>query len=236
MEFMKTMMRGISGIAFPEICICCGMPIRQSRYLCHYCSFDRFEDANPGGADSCAGVILPQMIAVQDAMWKYDKNDQLQQLIRDLKYNGMGSLGEELGLLVGRQVAGSRMRGHIDRTTCHDIKLLPVPLHSSRERKRGYNQSRKIAGGISEITGDTLALAGDVTRIRNTRTQTGYSMARRMKNISGAFSLNNNTSFRENFVIIVDDVFTTGSTVFELARTLQPAGPAGIGILTVAMA
>lgn len=51
-----------------------------------------------------------------------------------------------------------------------------------------------------------------------------------------AFRLNNPAPFSGNFVIIVDDVFTTGSTVFELARTLQPAEPAGVGILTVAMA
>jgi ComF family protein len=126
------------------------------------------------------------------------------------------------------------MRFHITRG--NEIVLLPVPLHPARERKRGYNQSRLIAEGISEITGDRVSKKGDVTRIRNTRTQTGYSMGKRMKNISGAFSLNNPESFAGNFVIIVDDVFTTGSTVFELAHTLQPAEPADIGILTIALA
>jgi ComF family protein len=228
------MARGLVGVAFPEICICCGMPLQQSRFLCHYCSYDRFEDANPGGADSCTGVILPEMISVQDAMWIYDKNDHLQQLIRELKYNGMGALGLELGRLTGQQVAGSRMRYHISSGA--EIVLLPVPLHPKRERKRGYNQSERIARGVSDKTGFRLAGIGDVTRIRNTRTQTGFSMGKRMKNISGAFRMNNSGLFRGNFIIIVDDVFTTGSTVFELARTIAPAGPAGIGILTVAMA
>jgi ComF family protein len=232
--FVRTLARGLVGVAFPEICICCGMPLQQSRFLCHYCSYDRFEDANPGGADSCAGVILPDMISVQDAMWMYDKNDLLQQLVRELKYNGMGALGLELGRLTGRQVAGSRMCYHIN--SGNEIILLPVPLHPKRERKRGYNQSERIARGISEMTGYRIAETRDVTRIKNTRTQTGFSMSRRMQNISGAFRMNNAGPFRGNFVIIVDDVFTTGSTVFELARTIEPAVPAGIGILTVAMA
>jgi ComF family protein len=232
--FVRTLVRGLVGVAFPEICICCGMPLQQSRFLCHYCSYDRFEDANPGGADSCTGVILPEMISVQDAMWIYDKSDLLQQLVRELKYNGMGALGRELGRLTGRQVAGARMRCHIN--SGNEIILLPVPLHPKRERTRGYNQSEQIARGISEMTGFRIAAIGDVTRIKNTRTQTGFSMGRRMKNISGAFRMNNAGPFGGNFVIIVDDVFTTGSTVFELARTISPAGPAGIGILTVAMA
>lgn len=233
-DFLRTVARGLTGVAFPGICICCGMPLQQSRYLCHYCSYDRFEDANPGGADSCTGVILPEMISVQDALWKYDKNDLLQKLIRELKYNGMGALGVDLGRLAGSQVAASRMRYHINSGT--EIVLLPVPLHSKRERKRGYNQSERIASGISGITGFRLSGRGEVTRIKNTRTQTGFSMQKRMKNISGAFRMNNPGTIRGNFVIIVDDVFTTGSTVFELARTIVPGDPAGIGILTVAMA
>jgi ComF family protein len=233
-NFLQKVWRGLTGLAFPEICICCGMPLQQSDYLCHYCSYDRFEDANPGGADSCAGVILPEAICVQDALWMYDKNDMLQQLIRELKYNGMGRLGVELGRLAGSRVAGARMRHHI--AAGRGIVLLPVPLYPKKQRKRGYNQSERIARGVADVTGYTVAGEGDVSRIRNTRTQTGFSMARRMKNISGAFRLNRPDALSGNFVIIVDDVFTTGSTVFELARTIAPAEPAGIGIMTVAMA
>lgn len=76
----------------------------------------------------------------------------------------------------------------------------------------------------------------DVVRVVNTKTQTGFSLEKRRENINGAFKITNQSTLENKHIIIVDDVFTTGATTFELASVLKSAGVAGVSIATVAQA
>ncbi len=112
--------------------------------------------------------------------------------------------------------------------------LLPVPLHSLKKRKRGFNQSTEIARIISEKTGIPIN-ENIVTRTKNTISQTTCSsVSERRQNMSGVFALAQNlTKIPEN-IIIIDDVYTTGATIQEIAGLLKRSGAAWVYSFTIA--
>jgi predicted amidophosphoribosyltransferase len=107
-------------------------------------------------------------------------------------------------------------------------------MHSLRHRKRGYNQAAEIALGFSMVSGIPLIEENVVIRSRFTRSQTGFSQTRRAQNVRSAFTVQRPDCLLHRKVLIIDDVFTTGATTFELAQTLLEYRVAGCGIITVA--
>jgi len=112
--------------------------------------------------------------------------------------------------------------------------LVPVPLHARRQRKRGYNQSELLANALArqiEIPARHL-----LERTRATRPQVGLNAKARGENVRGAFSLYPRFAgdVRGSRVLLVDDVFTTGSTLRECAAVLQRAGAQSVCALTLA--
>lgn len=101
---------------------------------------------------------------------------------------------------------------------------------------RGYNQAFYIAKGVAEVTNLKILPKDAVVRNRNTKTQTGFSLEKRRKNIQGAFTVSDPEVVKETVCVIIDDVFTTGATTFELSRVLKKAGSLDLLIATVAQA
>lgn len=153
-------------------------------------------------------------------------------MLHALKYDGLLSLGHELGGLLHDRVFSRRPE--TETWNRDNTLLLPVPMHRARLRARGYNQATEIARGFSARSGITIIGDTVVERIRYTKSQTGFSQAKRVKNLKGAFAVSDSACIVDRKVIIIDDVYTTGSTTFELAATIHAAGCGAIGILTVA--
>lgn len=227
--------RGLAEIAFPNVCICCGLETTESkRQICSFCKEKRFMDANPENKSCSSDVFLPESVLVQHALWKFDKGGLLQDLMHYLKYERMLSIGWELGRLMAfRALKHSRLKRLIAQ---NESILVPVPLHYLKFRKRGFNQAFVLAQGLSEVLDVPVCGIDAVVRTRNTKSQTGFSIEKRLSNIKNAFKVKKENEFARKLVIIVDDVFTTGSTTFELARTLKKAGSGDILILTTAQA
>ncbi|MBP3191054.1 ComF family protein [Natronogracilivirga saccharolytica] len=167
---------------------------------------------------------------MQDSLWEFDKGGYLQDVLHHLKYSGVS----ELGRVLGRKLS-LKLRKNPFFDLDEEVLLLPVPLHPSRQRKRGYNQSAMIAEGISKATGAEIVDQSAIKRIKNTRTQTGLSSASRKNNIAGAFQLAKPEVFQSGRVLIIDDVITTGATMLELAGVVRPLCD-HIGLATVARA
>ncbi len=237
MQFLRHIISGFETLAFPVVCMSCGKSVPDTkRVLCESCVKNGFENANPLNEDTCGKIILPESVQFQDALWKYDKQGMLQNILRNLKYHGMRHIGAELGALAGAQLKYRQFERRLpDPEKC---VLLPVPLHYMRQRKRGYNQAREIADGISEVTGISVVTPEAVIRTKNTSTQTRLSLLNRVENLSNVFKVNRPDELSGKFVIIVDDVFTTGSTTFAMAEAIRETigEEAKIGIFTVAMA
>ena len=141
----------------------------------------------------------------------------LREIIHHLKYSDRVSLANPLGDILKECLGREPFTGNL---------IVPVPLHRSRERTRGFNQAELIAGRLGRPVSPRL-----LRRRKNTASQTGLTRNERRRNLAGAFEVRGEVS---GTVIVIDDVYTTGSTMNEIARTLKRAGAERVEVLTVA--
>ena len=117
----------------------------------------------------------------------------------------------------------------------HDFILIPVPLEKRKLKRRGFNQAEEIAKELSSSL--EIPLFSDcLIKTRGTIPQTDLSAEARKKNIKGAFLVRNGILVKNKKILLVDDVYTTGSTMEEAARVLKEAGAKEIIGLAVARA
>ena len=111
--------------------------------------------------------------------------------------------------------------------------IVPIPLHKRKQRQRGFNQAELVARELGRLAGipvDTRSLK----RIKDTDPQKNLNDKKRRHNIRGAFSVQGNVVIRKN-VLLVDDIYTTGSTMDEAARVLLCAGAENVCFLTISI-
>lgn len=113
-------------------------------------------------------------------------------------------------------------------------KICYVPLYPTREKERGYNQSRELSNYVSRHI--CKPVFDDIIRLRDTPTQTQLSRKQRQENVKGCFKVNNRKEVKGFNFLLIDDVYTTGSTTNEISKELKKAGANKIYVLTVAHA
>jgi ComF family protein len=216
---------------FPKVCAVCGMSLLKSQnFICSECTKNKFERAISTKSDR---INLPETVNGRFALWQFDKGGFLQDLLHKLKYHRLTGVGEDLGAILGNTIKKEDVFSiHIKEETL----ILPVPLHDKKRRIRGFNQAFYISKGLSNILKYEIIEQGVIERVKNTKTQTGYSLGKRRENIAGAFKLVYPEKLKNRNIIIVDDVFTTGATAFELVMELKKASVSKIFIATVAQA
>jgi ComF family protein len=222
---------------FPPTCVLCGAPglmIGGGRDLCRGCAAEL-----PHNRDCCFQCAVPfaspmpvgtRCAACQRhappfdtslAAFRYEA--AIPSLVVGAKFRGRLNLARLLGQCLADQVR--------EADPPRPEVLLPVPLHPSRLRTRGYNQALEIA----RFVGRDLALQIDhacCVRVQATPPQAGLDERTRHRNIRGAFSIRGPLPW--SHVAILDDVVTTGSTVAELSRVLRKAGVRRIQVWAVA--
>lgn len=225
--YVSKLVKPFADIVFPPVCACCGDHLMdREQMICLECLNSRFE---PAPADEIE--ILPESVSFRLSLWEFDKHGYLQNLLHKLKYDHCTGIGEQIGYEAGGRLMAS---GYIQNPS--DWHLLAVPLHKKRYRKRGYNQSMEIARGVACSTGMSLLKEDAVARVKHTKTQTGLNSGERASNISGAFEIAESSIIQDTKLLLIDDVFTTGATTFELAHSLKPVSGYPCGILTIAKA
>jgi ComF family protein len=156
----------------------------------------------------------------------------LRELIHLLKYQQVRPAAKVLGRMLAEVIAG--LGPSFGKSA---VLVVPVPLHASKLRQRGFNQSELVARAALELrpVGDRLPLGSHVLeRRRETQSQTGLTRHQRRENIRGAFAVAKPDAVAGCEVLLVDDVFTTGTTVSECARILRRAGASKVFVATVA--
>ena len=220
---------------FPCRCIFCQQTVRQSFEVCPSCY-----QALPHNEVCCVRCSLPLAEDISNAvlcgrciqkapafdyahsLFRYE--DDIIGLVHKLKF------GEKIGLA---RTIGEMLLMQLLTTNEKPDCVLPVSLHKSRLRQRGFNQSIEI----SRVLAKKLAIPIEhtaVVRNRSTAAQTGLTAKQRQKNIKGAFSVVGELNYKH--VLIVDDVMTTGATVNELARVLKNNKVERVGVLSIARA
>lgn len=194
-----------------------------ARVLCQRCWL-RLEPARPRGLLALPGAPGRSVPLI----CPFFTNDELLALVRFLKFSGGRTAAPALGWWMARALEDYRAApGACD---AGKTMLVPVPLHPSREKSRGYNQAFLLAWEVGERLGlevDTRALG----RIRNTQSQSTLDRERRALNVREAFGAVRADLIRGADVIVVDDLVTTGETASACVAALEPAGPSSIAVL-----
>lgn len=151
----------------------------------------------------------------------------IRECIWAFKYRGMVSLASFFGDLLSEYLLTHPDFYQVDG-------VIPVPLHLSRLKERGFNQSLLLAKEISRSF--KLPLILEVERIKPTLSQVNLTPIERKRNVKGAFRVLPDFSWSGKEVLVVDDIFTTGSTVNSLSQILKQAGCAKVLVLTLASA
>lgn len=156
------------------------------------------------------------------ALWIYD--DMMKRSIARFKYKGSLEYAQVYGEEIVRQ-HGNWVRNHGDI-------LVPVPLHKKKEKIRGYNQAEILADAI----GRRLQLPIDrdmLYRSRDTRPQKELNDKERLANLSEAFQINKGKRYLPERIMLVDDIYTTGSTIEACTNALQKAGIREVYFLSI---
>jgi len=193
----------------PPFCVWCGQPVPgdiTSDYECQQCTEvpPRFDRARAVGRFSGSLRQAAMALKYRRALW-------LAPLLGDL----MSATAVEQGLDLPETV------------------VCPVPLHPSRFRHRGYNQSEILAKAVSRSLGVPMRRRL-LRRLRPTPTQTRLSKPARRANVRGAFEASRRRCAECTTVLLIDDVKTSGATVSECARMLKRAGVKTVNVLTLA--
>jgi competence protein ComFC len=209
------------------LCVTCLTTAEKSRLRAPYCAVcsEPFEGAidRPFTCPNCGD----RRFRFDAAVAAYRSRGLIRDLVHAFKYNGRFELRHPLAAWLAKGLSDARLVARIDA-------LVPVPLHARRKRERGFNQAQVLA----ELVGAQASLPVEnlLRRIRYTTTQTHFDRRQRIENLRGAFALADRANVRNRGLVLVDDVFTTGSTADECALVLRQAGAASVRVLTIARA
>lgn len=204
-----------------EVCPDCYAALPHNEHCCVRCALPLADDINT--AVACGRCIRkPPAFDYTHSPFRYE--DDIITLIHQLKFSEKIGFSRSIGEILLRYFSGTG-----ETPDC----LLPVALHSSRLRQRGFNQSIEISRVLARKLAIPIEHAA-IVRQRSTVAQTGLDAKQRQKNIRGAFSVAGKLNYKH--VLIVDDVMTTGATVNELAKLLKKNDVERVGVLSIARA
>lgn len=216
-------------------CPVCSMILDRGTALCPACA-ESLRQRTGGHCPQCG-----QMFGSNDTPPTLCSECRHESLPWDRLYFHGRYSGTLRDLILGYKFNGGIGRTHLLSTLAQEAfhtpdripdVIIPVPLHTRRLLWRGFNQSMELALALGKSLGRPV-LRNGLTRIRHTIPQTRLGMKERQQNIKDAFAAAR-TYISGKTVLVVDDVYTTGATLTECARTLRQAGASGIDVLVLA--
>jgi competence protein ComFC len=233
-------LRAFASLFYPTLCALCSQPVGEHEYLCANCS----SKAPRIKAPFCSKCSEPFVGAITEtfacancehrtlhfeaAVCSYRSRGVVRQIIHAFKYQGQQHLRHPIGEWLSETLDDPRLSGR------RFDMIVPVPLHPTRKRERGFNQAELLAELLSARA--CVPSRNVLQRIRYTTTQTAFDRAERMENLHDAFRLRKNAHVRGLRVLLIDDILTTGSTLSECARVLKASGALSVHAATAARA
>jgi ComF family protein len=207
-------------LIYPNSCLICSEELAvQYESICPFCrnemAYTHFEKyTEPSNLDKLFWGRI--QLSSTFALLYFEKSKATQKILHALKYKSSPQVGIQFGKEIGRTLLSSKRLADIDA-------LIPVPIHPKKEFTRGYNQSEKLADGISLVSSipvDTHFL----TKKTHTSSQTKKNRFARWDNVVNNFSLHNKDKNYKH-IAIIDDVVTTGATIEALVRSINENYP-----------
>lgn len=234
---MKKLLERAACLLFPPRCALCGQVLAVKEWdegLCRACKadmpcFPADECPRCGGKTDtggfCGDCLRTFAFESACAAFPYEK---VREAIHLFKYQG----GKEFGAGLGRLAAAYLLRAHGELLAQTDF-MMPVPLHPKKEKRRGFNQTILLCRAVSAETGLPVCERG-LARRKDTAPQSLLSVEERKENLRDVFAVTADVAGKR--VLLVDDIFTTGTTCNECARALYRAGAACVRVFCLAAA
>ncbi len=234
--FLYNIVDSFVGFLAPKHCLVCNSiidkenQIENLNYLCNKCYYNQ---QVAGTSEAIINRMLSSFeadnvaITYAYSLFSVHKTDFLD-VIHHLKYSKLYKVGVEFGELLAQKIKQ-------ESDVVYDA-IIPVPIHKAKKRERGYNQSTFIAKGVSKVL--NYPVKEDlIIRAKYTESQTKMNAKQRVANVKGIYELPKDKSFYINKTfLIVDDVFTTGSTINSMANELLNNGAKRIDCATLGLA
>ena len=217
--FHKQLFRGLVSLLFPRRCVVCGARLLGGEHiLCVQCTF-RLPYTNYRGkaGNPVERVFWGRLPIVKaNAYMKYVSGSDSRRAVLRLKYFDRPDVGNYLGACMAM--------------------IIPIPLASKRQRKRGYNQSEELAKGIHRITSLPIDNKAVIRAVANP-TQTHLDAAARRANVKDIFAVKVAENLHGKHILLVDDVLTTGATIISCGQAIVKVCPdVRFSVLTLSLA
>jgi ComF family protein len=218
-------------LLFPRLCYACGNHLlRNEKLICTECFVlmprtNYHLDENNAVAQLFWGRCKIEKAA---AFSFYNRGSRIRNLVHNLKYKGIKEIGFELGKIYGSVLYYSGFTSGIDL-------IIPVPLHPSKKRQRGFNQSDIISAGLSQAAGLPVDVKILQRKVRS-GTQTRKSRYERWANVEGIFNITDSQRLEGRHILLVDDVITTGSTIESCVNELLKIDGVKVSVVALAVA
>ena len=237
---MRKIQQRLLDFIYPAMCQICERPLTHGINLCSPC-IQTMPPIKPPYCQTCGeaydGAITKSFtcpnchkrkLSFDFARAGYRGTKSTLELVHNFKYKRQIHLSKDIAELTLTGLDDTRFHPYI-----HDGILIPVPLHWRRYNWRRFNQSQEIAYQISKLKPE-LHVLNALKRTKYTQTQTSYTRAMRLTNLKDTFRVRQRLkkNIQNKHIILIDDVFTTGSTANECSKTLLDAGAHKVAVLT----
>lgn len=216
-------------LLFPRLCYGCGNHlVRNETLICTECFVVIPRTNYHLNPDNPVSQLFWGRCRIEKAaaFSYYTRDSRIRNLIHQLKYRGVREVGSELGKIYGVSLRSSEFLNDIDI-------IIPVPLHPSKIRQRGFNQSDEISRGISAVSGLPVD-TGLLIRKTGTKTQTRKSRYDRWTNVRDIFLVTDEERLKGRHILLVDDVITTGSTIEACAGEILKTEGTKVSVVALA--
>lgn len=207
---------------FPKRCFGCR---KENEYICLSC-LSTIERISPN-----------QSLQKGNTQSLFDyRNKIIRKTLWKLKYSGVKDISDTLGKLLYEKIL-LELSEEKEFRNVGKIILIPIPLHKKKLQERGFNQAELLVQSIIRNDTERIFLYYPDLLIKNRATKSQMMIknkAERLSNLSGSFLVNDKNKIKDNYVIIVDDITTTGATIKEVTRVLEENGVKNVTAFTVA--
>lgn len=224
------MIINLLNLFFPKVCLACDEHLGDNEtYVCTTCRHEFPVTDFHTKPDNAVAKRLYGRVNFCNAtslLW-FHKKGKVQHMIHNLKYKGYDEVGLFLGQWLGAELKNTNLYNDID-------VVIPVPLHKSRLRKRGYNQvdkfGKEIAKALNTVYNDDVLI-----KTKATTTQVFKDRLKRLTTHNSDFSIVEKTSLKGKHILLVDDIITTGATLEACSNALLAIDDIKISIATMAI-
>jgi len=224
----------IMDLVFPRVCPACEEKLRSNEeFICIKCN-NQIKKIEGEICKRCGKNFDEDKfcLACKNNNYQFDTaravsyfESVIAVLVKKFKYNSRTELADFFANMISEYILSNNLYKGIEH-------IVPVPLHNSRLRDRGYNQSLLIAEKVANKCNLKL-LKNNLIKIKNTKSQTALSFKERLANVKDAYWIYNPHELENLNVILIDDVFTTGATTSECARTLKHSRCQQVHVITL---